>query len=200
MPFTPIISPVELSPDDPLGATKSRRRWPHKLSMSPSRLEAAYAPPSGLGVPPEPLKLPSPAPWPEERWSRRSPLTMLGGGKLPLQAIKKLFPSASCLGWESPPSPVRFRLLNDEVPSPERCPDPSHGSSNGAATVCVRPCRHRSEPNTPPSDLARMTEIRLVNTLSLHKIWIIDLGLDDPKWIPIPWTREPGPWTRSMWL
>jgi hypothetical protein len=60
MPFTSIISPVELSPDDPLGATKSRRRWPHKLSMSPSRLEAAYAPPSGLGVPPEPLKLPAP--------------------------------------------------------------------------------------------------------------------------------------------
>jgi hypothetical protein len=31
-------------------------------------------------------------------------------------------------------NPVRFRLLSDEVPSPERRPDPSQASSNGATT------------------------------------------------------------------
>jgi hypothetical protein len=44
-------------------------------------------PPSGLGVPPEPLKLPNPAPWPEEHQSCRSPSSVLRGGKPPPRAI-----------------------------------------------------------------------------------------------------------------
>jgi hypothetical protein len=149
--------------------------------MSPSCVKATHAPPSGLGVPPEPLKLPTPTPCLEEHWSHRSPSTMLRGGRLPLQAIKKWFPTACCLGWESPPSPVHFRLLSDEVPSLEHRPDPSQASSNGAAAMCMRPHRHRLEPNAQPSDLARTAEIRLLQTLSQYKIRIVDLGLDDPK-------------------
>jgi hypothetical protein len=39
----------------------------------------------------------------------------------------------------------------------------------------------RRERESPPFDLARMTKIRWVHTLLLHKIRIVDLRLDDPR-------------------
>jgi hypothetical protein len=113
LPFTPLNSPIKCSPDDYLGQ-------PNRAAIDPH-------------------ELPSPTPWLEELQKHRSPSTVLGGGKLPPQAIEELFPSVSYLGWESPPPLVHFRPLSDEIPSSERHPDPSRASSNGAAAVCVRP-------------------------------------------------------------